>query len=115
MKSGLRSITIAFYIAGAYMPAHARDPNIGKAFFECMVEKTLKGACSHPSDNDGANASMFLLESCSAEWNATNELRFTARQSRVSALAEGQVDAQTIVSAYGELDFWTPWKHPDPD
>jgi hypothetical protein len=35
----------------------------------------------------------------------TNELRFTARQSRVSALAEGQIDAQTIVSAYGELDF----------
>jgi hypothetical protein len=34
-----------------------------------------------------------------------NEIRGTARQSRVSLLAEGQINPATVVSAYGELDF----------
>jgi hypothetical protein len=33
------------------------------------------------------------------------ELRFTARQSRVSALAEGNVDPETHLGFYGEFDF----------
>lgn len=35
----------------------------------------------------------------------TNETRFTARQSRVSALVEGQINPTTVASAYGEVDF----------
>ncbi len=35
----------------------------------------------------------------------TNELRFSARQSRVSALVEGPVNSSTLISGYGELDF----------
>lgn len=35
----------------------------------------------------------------------TNELRGTARQSRVSLLAEGYVNPDTLVSGYGEFDF----------
>ncbi len=35
----------------------------------------------------------------------TNELRFTARQSRISALAQGDVDPQTHLAGYIELDF----------
>lgn len=34
-----------------------------------------------------------------------NELRGTARQSRVSALVQGDANADTLVSAYGEFDF----------
>ncbi len=33
------------------------------------------------------------------------ELRFTARQSRISALVQGNYNPDTLVSAYGELDF----------
>jgi len=35
----------------------------------------------------------------------TQELRFTARQSRVSGLAEADVDSNTHLAAYGEFDF----------
>lgn len=35
----------------------------------------------------------------------TNELRFSARQSRVSALVEGDANPATHISGYGELDF----------
>jgi hypothetical protein len=35
----------------------------------------------------------------------TNELRFTARQSRITALAEGSPNDTTHLSFYGELDF----------
>jgi len=35
----------------------------------------------------------------------TNETRFSARQSRVSALIEGNVSPTTKISGYGELDF----------
>ena len=34
-----------------------------------------------------------------------NELRFTSRQSRVSALVQGFANPDTLVSAYGEFDF----------
>jgi hypothetical protein len=34
-----------------------------------------------------------------------NELRMTARQSRVSALVEGAINPSTTAAAYGELDF----------
>jgi hypothetical protein len=34
-----------------------------------------------------------------------SEGRFTARQSRISLLAQGNPDAHTVLSAYGELDF----------
>jgi hypothetical protein len=34
-----------------------------------------------------------------------NELRFTARQSRVSTLVEGNINPSTAATAYGELDF----------
>ncbi len=34
-----------------------------------------------------------------------NEFRFSARQSRVSALVEGQVNPSTLLSGYAELDF----------
>ncbi len=34
-----------------------------------------------------------------------NEIRGTARQSRVSLLAEGQINPSTVASAYGEFDF----------
>jgi hypothetical protein len=34
-----------------------------------------------------------------------NETRFTARQSRISLLAQGEVNPSTIISGYGELDF----------
>lgn len=35
----------------------------------------------------------------------TNEFRFSARQSRVSALMQGDVDPATHLAGYGELDF----------
>lgn len=35
----------------------------------------------------------------------TNELRFSARQSRVSALVQGYANPDVLVSGYGELDF----------
>lgn len=34
-----------------------------------------------------------------------NELRFTARQSRVSMLVQGNYNPDTLISGYGELDF----------
>ncbi len=34
-----------------------------------------------------------------------NEMRFSARQSRVSALVQGNVNPDILVSGYGELDF----------
>ncbi len=34
-----------------------------------------------------------------------NEIRGTARQSRVSLLAEGEINPSTVASAYGEFDF----------
>jgi hypothetical protein len=39
------------------------------------------------------------------ELSRLNETRFTARQSRVSLLAEGQINPSLLASAYGELDF----------
>ena len=35
----------------------------------------------------------------------TDELRFTARQSRVSFLAQGNINPNTVASFYGEFDF----------
>jgi TolA-binding protein len=67
----------------------------------------LEAATIYRSANQGADiaSSYSAIPFNNVPTAHTNELRFTARQSRISALAQGDVDPQTHLAGYIELDF----------
>jgi len=88
----------------------AARPKTDKIYYK-GVTVTLGGFAAfesvYRSRNEAADigSSFAAIPYSNSSVGQTSELRFTARQSRFSVLAQGDVDPQTHLGFYGEFDF----------
>jgi hypothetical protein len=88
----------------------AAKPKTDKIYYK-GVTVTLGGFAAfesvYRSRNEAADigSSFAAIPYNNSSVGQTSELRFTARQSRFSVLAQGNVDPQTQLGFYGEFDF----------